>query len=230
MTPRDMLAALRRSFGGSALPEPSASEVYEGRLPVVQGDSLLDRPLGVAKGRRLPASLRDDLRAVPAGTPSGSWVPWCKECRLEPVGGPWPLAGAEHLARMHDIVHHGGEWTAEALPAAEVARLAAGGSPVSGQDQPVALWRPIDLDAPVACADHEPMACYVCGARAVVEYVRKNQHGITVWFVDVCAEHAPAWQPGATRVLYLCGGTVADAVRNGHGDLLTLAEPSGGAR
>jgi hypothetical protein len=129
MTPREMVAALlRRPFGGgSALREPSASEVYEGRLPVVQGGSLLDRPLGVAKGRWLPAGLRDDLRAGPAGSVAGSWVPWCGECRL-PAVAAYTLGGAEYLARQHDIVHHHGAWTAQARPAAEVGPLAAGGA------------------------------------------------------------------------------------------------------
>ena len=117
MTPRDVLAALRHPFG-SALREPSQIEVYEGRLPSqvpaqapVSGANLLDRGLGQVKGRPAPVK----------------YAPWCVECRLEPVGGPWTLQGAEYLARQHDALWHGAAWTAQALPADEVVRLAAGG-------------------------------------------------------------------------------------------------------
>jgi hypothetical protein len=59
--------------------------------------------------------------------PVQAWVPWCGECRLEPMVA-CTQGGAEYLARQHDAVHHGGAWTAEALPAAEVGPLAAGGA------------------------------------------------------------------------------------------------------
>ena len=64
---------------------------------------------------------------VVAASVSTAWAPWCEQCRLEPVDGPWTQGGAEQLARIHDAVHHGGAWTAQARPVVEVARLAAGG-------------------------------------------------------------------------------------------------------
>jgi hypothetical protein len=128
----------RRSWGGSALPEPSEIEVYEGRLPEqgrpepsrrepVVGANLLD-----GRGAEPRAWLARSSSAVHATTStrasaSREWAPWCVECRLEPVGGPWTLQGAEYLARQHDALWHGAAWTAQALPADEVVRLAAGG-------------------------------------------------------------------------------------------------------
>lgn len=121
MTPRQMAAVLRRPFGGgSALAEPTSSEVYEGRLtrPAATGVNFLDA------AEAAPARVYEPV----AEAPVQAWVPWCDECRLEPVSGPWTLGGAEYLANKHDAVHHGGAWTADAVPAAEVARLAAGGA------------------------------------------------------------------------------------------------------
>jgi hypothetical protein len=59
----------RRPVHGSVLPEPTPREVYEGRLPQVVGENLLDVPLGRAKGRLVPAEidLRDPAQATAAG-------------------------------------------------------------------------------------------------------------------------------------------------------------------
>ena len=90
--------------------------IYAGRLPrPCRGENLLD--VTEAAPRRLVAEATDPTPAV--------WVPWCPQCCQEPVGGPWPLQGAEYLARQHDAVHHGGSWMARAVPQADLARLQA---------------------------------------------------------------------------------------------------------
>jgi hypothetical protein len=120
MTPRQMAAVLRRPFGGgSALAEPLSQEVYEGRLtrPAAAGVNFLD------VREAAPARVYEAADEAPVQ----AWVPWCDDCRLEPMAA-YTQGGAEYLARQHDAVHHGGAWTANAVPAAEVARLAAGGA------------------------------------------------------------------------------------------------------
>ena len=118
MSPRRLLAALHLPLG-SALPEPTADEVYEGRLvPSPRaGEDLLARHLG-APVRIL--HLSDDP------LPQEEWAPWCKECQeTHPSGVTTDLETAAQLARSHDIDRHDGWWTADALPAAEVAALVA---------------------------------------------------------------------------------------------------------
>jgi hypothetical protein len=138
------LAGLGRSrwSRGSALREPSPVEVYEGRLPEqARREPVRRKPVGVnfldgreCVSRWRPMSSGTARLVVPASpsSPSGSpsaapagWVPWCGECQQPPVGGPWTLQGAEYLARQHDIVWHGGAWTAQAMPAGEVTALVA---------------------------------------------------------------------------------------------------------
>jgi len=135
MSAREVLARLGRSWGGSALPEPSQIEVYEGRLPEqgrweparrepVVGANLLD-----GRGAEPRAWLARSSSAVHATTSTRAsavreWAPWCQECQAPPID-VFTQGNAEYLARQHDIVFHGGSWTCEALPAAEVARRAA---------------------------------------------------------------------------------------------------------
>lgn len=132
MSAREVLARLSRSWGGSALREPSQGEVYEGRLPVlgrpepvrrepVVGANLLD-----GRGAEPRAWLARPSNVVHATRASGSreWAPWCGECQVPPVG-VFTQGNAEYLARQHDVVFHDGSWTCKALPAADVARRAA---------------------------------------------------------------------------------------------------------
>jgi hypothetical protein len=132
MSPRDLLAALRRPFGGSALREPSTAEVYEGRLPQPRVEPVRREPVVGADllsggGASPQAWLARPSSVVHATSAVREWAPWCQRCRLEPLGS-FTQGGAEYLANKHDAIFHGGAWTAEALPAAEVARLAAGGA------------------------------------------------------------------------------------------------------
>jgi hypothetical protein len=119
MSPRRVLAVLRHLPLGSALPEPTADEVYEGRLV----PSPRDEENFLA--RRLGAPVRV-LHSSDAPLPQQEWAPWCKECQeTHPSGATTDLETAAQLARSHDIDRHDGWWTAEALPAAEVAALVA---------------------------------------------------------------------------------------------------------
>jgi hypothetical protein len=127
MTPRGLLAALRRPFGGSALREPSASEVYEGRLPLARPEPVVGADLLSGGGASPQAWLVRPSSVVHATSVVREWAPWCQQCQLPPMGA-FTQGGAEYLANKHDAIFHGGAWTAEALPAAEVARLAAGGA------------------------------------------------------------------------------------------------------
>jgi hypothetical protein len=138
MSRRDVLAALRRPFGGSALREPSSGEVYEGRLPQarveparrepVVGANLLDGRGAAPQAWLARSSSVAHVTTWAAGSSAmREWAPWCEQCQLPPMGS-FSQGNAECLANKHDAVFHGGAWTAEALPAAEVARLAVGSS------------------------------------------------------------------------------------------------------
>jgi hypothetical protein len=118
MSPRDLLAALRRPFGGSALRLPLARVEPVRRGPVVGADLLSE------KGASPQAWLARPSSVVHATSAVREWAPWCTRCQLPPPGS-FTQGGAEYLANKHDAIFHGGAWTAEALPAAEVARRVA---------------------------------------------------------------------------------------------------------
>lgn len=121
-----MLAVLRRPFG-SALREPTAGDVYEGRLPEpkapVRREPVVGADLLGGKGAAPQAWLARSSSALHAT--AREWAPWCEQCQAPPID-VFTQGNAEYLARQHDIVFHHGSWTCEALPAAEVAQLVAG--------------------------------------------------------------------------------------------------------
>src|SRR5262245_23876958 len=90
----------RWPWGSSALREPSASEVYEGRLPErarvepvrrepVVGANLLDgRGAAPQAWLARPSSVVNATRSSTWSSTTRKYAPWCKECQLPPVGGP----------------------------------------------------------------------------------------------------------------------------------------------
>jgi hypothetical protein len=107
--------------------------VYEGRLPApvepVRREPVVGADLLKGKGATTSSWLARSSSALHATSPAGSaavreWAPWCKKCQAPPID-VFTQGNAEYLATQHDIVFHAGAWTCEALPAAEVAHLAA---------------------------------------------------------------------------------------------------------
>ena len=140
MSALDRLAAVSRRWpwGGSALPEPSAAQVYEDRLPApvepIRREPVRREPVAGAnllkgKGAAPTSWLARSSSALHATPSAGSaavreWAPWCKECQAPPID-VFTQGNAEYLANKHDALFHGGSWTCEALPATQVAALVA---------------------------------------------------------------------------------------------------------